>query len=284
MAIERTNVLVRQASSIKCRRFAVVLAVIVVIPKPTTGQPPSHEDDTQAKNVVRDFSQAAAATYEISVNDDTVLHLQKEPVLGWSNPVRNSKYGYVFVWTDNGRPAVIASIHLSTRVGWRNEFQSLTRKPIEAVQESRIVWSTKQPGIDWAPLDTDDAPADSRARRLTQMRNLARLFSAKIGKKNSEELRLMTQPLYRYSSPDDQILDGALFAFVQGTDIEALLLIEATGQPESPWRYGFSRMTGWPVEARYRGKVVWTVPSGGVGQQSQAYYNRLIGEVPGSPE
>ena len=94
----------------------------------------------------------------------------------------------------------------------------------------------------------------------------------------------MTQPLYRYSSPDDQILDGALFAFVQGTDIEALLLIEATGQPESPWRYGFSRMTGWPVEARYRGKVVWTVPSGGVGQQSQAYYNRLIGEVPGSPE
>jgi hypothetical protein len=53
-----------------------------------------------AKNVVRDFSQAVAATYEISVNDDTVLHLQKEPVLGWSNPVRISKYGYVFVWTD----------------------------------------------------------------------------------------------------------------------------------------------------------------------------------------
>ncbi len=64
------------------------------------GQPPSREDDTQAKNVVRDFSQAVAATYEISVNDDTVLHLQKEPVLGWSNPVRISKYGYVFVWTD----------------------------------------------------------------------------------------------------------------------------------------------------------------------------------------
>ena len=37
----------------------------------------------------------------------------------------------------------------------------------------------------------------------------------------------LSQPLYRYGGDDSGVLDGGLFVFVQGTDPEVFLLIEA---------------------------------------------------------
>ena len=45
--------------------------------------------------------------------------------------------------------------------------------------------------------------------------------------KSEWELRLMPTPLLRYSSATNKIIDGALFAFAQGTNPEALVLVEA---------------------------------------------------------
>ena len=53
------------------------------------------------------------------------------------------------------------------------------------------------------------------------------------------ELRLLTQPLYRYQDETAGILHGALFAFVEANDPEVLLLLEAVGSnvKEPQWRY-----------------------------------------------
>jgi hypothetical protein len=42
-----------------------------------------------------------------------------------------------------------------------------------------------------------------------------------------QELRLLSQPLYRYESTLPEVVDGALFTFVTGTDPELMLVIEA---------------------------------------------------------
>ncbi len=67
------------------------------------------------------------------------------------------------------------------------------------------------------------APATTPAERLRQMRDLAREFHIVMETESGRsDLRLLTQPVYRYEAKTD----GALFAFVLTTDPEAWLLIE----------------------------------------------------------
>jgi hypothetical protein len=71
----------------------------------------------------------------------------------------------------------------------------------------------------------------------------------------------LTQPIYRYEGTESPLIDGALFAFVQGTDPELFLLIEAHQVDGNPhWQYGLARMTSLEQGVSHRGKAVWTAP------------------------
>jgi hypothetical protein len=81
---------------------------------------------------------------------------------------------------------------------------------------------------------------------------------------DQEELRLLPRPLYRYElknakEPDPNLLDGALFAYVQGTDPEVVLVLEAIGTAEKAvWQYAFVRATSGGLEVKLGREVVWT--------------------------
>jgi hypothetical protein len=99
------------------------------------------------------------------------------------------------------------------------------------------------------------------------MRALAHEFSASTKDRNDRlwELRLLTQPLYRYQSTDPDVLDGGVFAFVTsaGTDPEAVLVVEARKPPDGGdpiWHYAVGRFTDLALSVRRNGKVVFDVP------------------------
>jgi hypothetical protein len=53
-------------------------------------------------------------------------------------------------------------------------------------------------------------------------------------------LRQLPRPIDRYADVDNNIVDGAAFVFVYGTNPELLLLIECD---ETSWRYGLARLS-----------------------------------------
>jgi hypothetical protein len=94
-------------------------------------------------------------------------------------------------------------------------------------------------------LSADVPPAGEPAARLRQFRALVKRFSSyqifNPGKQR-EELRLLAQPLYRYSDAERHIRDGALFAFALGTNPEALLFLEARDKSgKLSWYFGLAR-------------------------------------------
>ena len=53
-----------------------------------------------------------------------------------------------------------------------------------------------------------------------------------------------------------------MFAFVQGTDPEAVLMVEAVRKGDrTSWQYAFARATGYSVQAKLGPSVVWTTPN-----------------------
>jgi hypothetical protein len=99
-------------------------------------------------------------------------------------------------------------------------------------------------------------------QRLAQMRELALRFKCQKTSRKGETqtLRLLPQPLARYESNSHGVVDGGLFAFVEATDPEAILLLELhTGNDTAAWRFGFARMASVQLEASLDDKQVWQV-------------------------
>ncbi len=171
------------------------------------------------------------------------------------------------MWTLDGVPEVVAQLFLSRANIWFHEFQSLTDGELAVENELtetefwRPKQSVKRESIPGAPV-----PAATASKRLIQMNQVARRFAASVKFKQSPrkrdltryELRRLPRPIYRYQSDSRNIVDGTLYAFVQGTNPEVFLLIEAHQQPTGmEYRYGLSPMTGYEVSAKIDANEVW---------------------------
>jgi len=214
-----------------------------------------------------------AGTYEISLKGDRqkVLKLQPDPVLLWSNPVRvGETNGAVFVWTYEGRAEAVGTIfsHLSRQDPAKrhiaHSFHSLSLDPLIAERNETRSWKIDVPGIQPEKIAGAAVPAETAALRLTQMRDLAREFSATTSLDGvDQDLRLLTQPLYRYESKSTEVIDGALFTFVTGTDPELMLVIEARRNAGGPaWHFGAGRFTDLALTLRRKEAVLWKYERG----------------------
>ena len=221
--------------------------------------------DAAAQRLELDQFKRSAARYRISTDADKPkdLVLRDEPVLRWTNPLRQTSGGAVFVWVVDGRPEVVASIYRYTYEGQiiqDEEFQSLATTGLTATRDGQAVWVPRTPGIELAPIPGAPKPAATSAERLRQMRALAHEFHAFFdNQEDKSELRLLPKPLIRYETKRLDLADGALFAFVVTTDPEVLLMIEARAVGgASVWHYGFARMSMVQLRASHKDRNVWS--------------------------
>lgn len=192
--------------------------------------------------------------------------LEATPIYEWTNPTRDGgQTGEVYVWVERGRPVVVGSLFSYPWEGRRRiceEFHSLSEdlSPQRASGEEQ--WRPQAP-VTLFRLPDAAAPDASAPRRLSQMRRLAREFAAHSVDRREErwQLRLLTQPLFRYQPDAGDVVDGALFAFVTtaGTDPEIMLALEARREGERlAWRYRLLRFSDSSLYVERGGKQVWT--------------------------
>jgi hypothetical protein len=222
---------------------------------------PANRDNIEA---ALKLTGAAAAEYEMLVGSEKPLDLKREPVLRWSNPVVGEVHGNVFLWTREGRPLVVGALFkwFSPNTHMAHEFHSLAEEPLHARFHGKPVWKTSEVGLRFVDVPKAPAPAAGEAQRLLQLKQLAKEFagSSKPRGGSEVELRLLPQPIYRYAAPKQGIVTGALFAFVQGTDPDIFLLIEARGKDAdgARWHFAAARMNSvQELRLRHRDQQVW---------------------------
>ncbi|MDP1798071.1 MAG: hypothetical protein Q8K78_11340 [Planctomycetaceae bacterium] len=196
------------------------------------------------------------------------FRLIPEPILRWSNPTAGAVYGDIHLYTHRGRPATIVSFYRWFTPDWGSTIEvcSLHPTPIMGVSNGVRFWTPKASPLQWGTLSDVDAPAASAAARLPQLRRIASDFTAQLIDTRANAagvrrpLRRLTQPVFRYPPPvtDSNYLDGAMFAFVEGTDPELLLFVEAVSAAKSAvWQYGIARLNRDQLEVLHGDKVVW---------------------------
>src|SRR5262249_8126475 len=137
-------------------------------PKAATGKESARADDSGWQKLFRKM----AEDYEIASAGESPrkFGLRQAPVLRWSQPVRGGDDGAVYLWVDEGRPAVIGSLFAwPDNEGLRHvvhEFHALTHQPMQAAYQGNRIWSLDKPALEFKRLPAAAAPATAAAKRL----------------------------------------------------------------------------------------------------------------------
>lgn len=203
------------------------------------------------------------ASYEVKVPDkpDSKPILLDNPIFSWTNPRRTSEGGALFLWTLSGRPVATMGIWKMSDSPNGYELQSLSTTPVTAESDRLSSWAAKAPGIVFANIEGEEEPNINPRLRLAQMRSIAQKhFSAALDPDTpeSENLRLINTPIFRYVDMPTDVVDGAMFAFAQDTDPEVLLILEARKPVDkgSSWFFAMAPSTSHGVKGKYQEKVV----------------------------
>jgi hypothetical protein len=228
------------------------------------------EDDLSNDEAAATFAWAKEAFAKIdcrsSANSAKRLQTHSGSLLRWSNPAIGRIYGDVFLWTRGNRPAALVSIYEwhSPYTDRTVEFLSLLDEPMTATIGGKIVWRPSASELRWTAFEPRTVPASTAQTRLIQMRRLAARFQMVLDDRRNDDrgetqaLRELTRPVFRYDCAETGLIDGGLFAFVSGTDPEAFLLLEARENPETgaSWYYALARMNTDALSVKLDGTVV----------------------------
>jgi hypothetical protein len=251
----------------RTRSFLHLLLLSTAWLVPVARAPGDEPPDEKARSAeVAALARREAESYRLArVDDDVEVSLLPESVFQWTNPVIGIAHGRLHLWTAGGRPEAIIGVFkwYQPYKHRTNEFQSLSTGRLVATRDGREAWSPRRPGVEFRPVPGAPEPAPSPAARLRQMRDLAKEFSGRETTRDGivRELRLLTQPIYRYAGASVDVIDGSLFVLAQGTDPEAFLMIEARkGDGAIRWQYALARMNGVAVRVEHKGREVWSLP------------------------
>ena len=247
-------------------QFHKILLIVALFPLGGFAQEAAKTgDESPVKKDIsplRKLMDESPAWTELFVDERLATPMTTRVVMRWVNNTRGSEDGMTVLYLAVGRPEAVCCIY-----PWSNhlnhEFDSLSRGTLIAKRDGAVVWSPEKPGVQFQAVPEADPPAENPAARLRQMKTFAAHFSStmlgwRADKSDREELRLLPQPLYRYESKRSDLLDGAVFGFVQGTDPESLLLLEAfQNGKQFEWQFAFARRTSGELEARRKDKIVW---------------------------
>jgi len=216
----------------------------------------SAEDEPQAKQRLK-WMQEALDNLEPQSSElktKVALTFGSRPLLRYNDPTRGGAGDKANLLLDagvwrlgtEGRPTALVTVEIY-RVNNRShimtfEFLSLTKAKCALKHKTeKIRWDPAASALSLKKLPDAPKPAATAATRLVQMRQVARRFVAKeIVHTDSIECRLLTQPIDRYQSEAEKIVDGAIFVYANGTNPELGVVLETDGKL---WRYGTLRLT-----------------------------------------
>lgn len=248
----------------------LIVAVLPVAAPLVAAEPepaPSTTVEERRRQRLREELSASADWNRFILTQAPDAKVEPVRVHRWTNDERDPQgEGIAVLWIGRGRPVAAASIY-----PWNgrliHEMESLSRETFACHREDALIWQP-QTGIEFRPVPDAEPPAESPAARIRQMKGIADRFTVtmlgwKDDDSDREQLRRLPKELFRYRPEAGGPVDGAVFAFVKGTDPETLLVLEAVAGESggaSQWHYALARQTSGGLEARLGEQVVWTAP------------------------
>jgi hypothetical protein len=232
------------------RKYIILgrLAAVLLLAIPTIGRADETDEkevgELAAKRLALMQTRMAAVKVKADAEGFPEAFAAK-PIFRYSDPARTYVAAAVWKLGEKGRPLALVTTELHRQNRGRPsivyEYLSLTPTKFTATGGD-FSWAPDGSALEFKPVPGAPAPDATPEKRLLQLRAIAKRFAGHemLGADRCE-LRLLPQPVDRYSPSSEDRADGALFLFTFGTNPEAALFIESDGKA---WSYAAGRLAG----------------------------------------
>lgn len=220
------------------------------------GQADEPEKREDAELAARRLELMKGRMAEVLVKSDAEDFPEKfvgRPIFRYTDPARSYVAAAIWKLGEEGRPLafITTELHRQYRGSPRIVYEYLSLTPTRFTATGGDVgWAPEASALEFKAVPDTAAPDATPERRLLQLRAIARRFASHemLGEERCE-LRLMPQPIDRYTPSEAERADGAVFLFTFGTNPEAALFLESDGKA---WSYAAGRLAG-------AGKIALTI-------------------------
>jgi hypothetical protein len=225
-----------------------------------------NDDDKAAEKASLQAAADHMQLFELRVpGKDEAVGLIDRPLLTYGDSARLNENGTLWAWGKSGRPLALVELYQPTgNANWVHALSLTSTDKVSLKAPVATRWTPEDAQLQPQKISEADPPAAKETQRLRQLKELARRFSGHEfwDPDNSRfELRLLVQPVHRYSDSKAGLQDGAVFILAHGTNPEVLVLIEALGKSvdEARWHCGFARLGSAEMHVELDGKEIWKV-------------------------
>jgi hypothetical protein len=269
---------------------ALVMALIAITSagQPARAQqpaPPITKKENAPAARLAEMTQIARSFHAFAIEGGkrVAASMPDVPLYRWNDPTRDFSDGTLWFWKLSGRPIAVVAIELYPQnkafgTVWALEFSSLATGPIEVEggehfdrryadmypphADGSLRWAPSKGGITFREVPDAPAPAGTEPERLRQMKDILKPFSAhELYRTNLQDytLRLISHPVDRYADAASGLIDGAIFAYANGTNPEVLVLLEARRQGNAgpAWKYAAAPLARAKVSLNLARQEVW---------------------------
>jgi hypothetical protein len=262
---------------VKLRLYGVCLSALLV-----AAGAAGAEDDEKSVSATLKPSQEHMSRIEMRrTGKHELVDLIDRPCLSFSDSARANQNGTLWAFGTSGRPVALLELYQpdGESTHWIHAVSLSSIDTVTMTTPTGAKWTPEKHQLSFRHLPNAAAPHEREGQRIRQMKELARRFSAHEfwDPDNSRfELRLLVQPVHRYSDAEREIQDAAIFVFAHGTNPEVLLLMEAQGKSleEAKWQFAAIRLGSAEMHVALDDKEVWTVgrTPGVVGKPTDPYW------------
>ena len=249
-------------------RHAIAILAIAA----TTGladDPLQTKDEARPKRLELMREQAAATKVVVEADEKRIEpELVAEPLMRYDDQPRRFVDATLWLWTHEKRPVAVCKVEDDRRIpgkpAWQWCLSSLAGSRVAVTWPNGQSWESRA-AIEYRVIPDGPVPADSPRLRLTQMKALARRFSAvMIILQDRQSMRLLPTPIHRYEAPNGGVRDAALFAVTaNGLNPDCIVIIELVraDTEQAVWRYAVAPVTADAMELQLDNQTVWTKQS-----------------------
>lgn len=203
---------------------------------------------------------------EMRLADDMQIIIERtdRAALVFGDLARGNTNGTLWVYGKTGRPLAFVELYkgIEPNSQWCHAATLTGTRQVVLTTPLVSRWMPETTQIEPVLFPEVATPEAKESLRLRQLKELALKFSAHQfwDPDNSRfELRLLVQPVHRYSDPNAGIQDGAAFVFANGTNPEVIVMIEALGKDvkSSRWHYSFARLGSAEMHVKLDNQEVW---------------------------
>jgi hypothetical protein len=206
---------------------------------------------------------------------DEKLEFSAEPLLRYNDLARDVADASLWAVGQKGRPRAMLVVEFYWKENFVHyEFTGVAELP-RLVRGPFFEWKPRAAPFTWLKLEGEAPPHATASIRRRQIRQVAEKFSASEDwQGQTSQLRLMPRPILEYEDQEKGVIEGAVFVWAHGTNVEILMFLEARQGEDGAkhWVAGFRRVSGADLHVDYNGQDFWDNVRGVTRSRDDSFY------------